>query len=326
MRRRATTGGHGMLEQFLLQRYPDGLESRVRVRECIQGMCHWFADSGLADREFLTELCSGEEPVFWQRLTEVLFAVELDWAGVSLAAQRSGPDLLVELAERRVWIEATCPEPTDVPPEWLRFESGEVKSFPDRQVLLRWTAAIAAKAEKLLGNPGKHLLGYLQKGVVGPDDAYVIAVNGRRLRDVFPQLNGINGYPFALEATLGVGYRRLHIDRETRAVVSADHEQHAFVTRYVVRGEETRPVEIPTRVFTDPTWAGVSAIWAGDIDDSHVLGNRRQLAVIHNPLARNPVPTGVLPAFKEYLAVPQDAGFLLTEIDGRLSTPNVPVK
>jgi type I restriction enzyme S subunit len=191
---------------------------------------------------------------------------------------------------------------------------------------LRWTAAIAAKAEKLIGNPQKNLLGYLQKGIVGPGDAYVIAVNGRRLRDVFPQLNGINGYPFAVEATLGIGYQRLHIDKQTRAVVGADHEQRAFVTRQVVREGETHAVAIPTRVFLDPAWAGISAIWAGDIDDSHVLGNSRQLAVIHNPLASTPLPTRLLPAFKEYVAVPQDEGFVLTEIDGRLASDREPTE
>lgn len=305
-----------MLREYLLQRYPDGLDRRRQIRDFVESICQWFVDAGLSDNEFLIELCSGSEAVFWQRLTEVLLAVELHWAGLPVRSVRPGPDFLIERPEGRIWIEAICPEPSDVPTDWLQFAAGEVNTFPDRAILLRWTAAIAAKAEKLFGNPQKNFRGYLQKGIVSIDDAYVIAVNGRRLRDVFPQLNGINGYPFAVEATLGVGYRRIHIDRESRQIVDSDHEHRPFVTR--VREGENATVSIPTCTFLDDSWAGVSAIWATDIDDSHILGNGRQIAVVHNPKATNPVPTGVLPAFTEYVATPNAEGFVLNGIDGRL--------
>lgn len=68
------------------------------------------------------------------------------------------------------------------------------------------------KAEKLLGNPAKP--GYLKKGVVSPDDAYVIAVNGYLLRSpLWMSLDslGISGFTFAVEATFCVEPRELRM-------------------------------------------------------------------------------------------------------------------
>ncbi len=52
--------------------------------------------------------------------------------------------------------------------------------YAPEAMLLRWTAAIKEKAEKLLGNSGAK--GYIQKGIAGPNDIYVVAVNARLLR------------------------------------------------------------------------------------------------------------------------------------------------
>jgi len=62
-----------------------------------------------------------------------------------------------------------------MPPEWLErpFKGGR---FPHEAIVLRWTHAIKEKADKLLGTHKK--TGYLKAGVVGPNDSYVIAVNG----------------------------------------------------------------------------------------------------------------------------------------------------
>ena len=74
-----------------------------------------------------------------------------------------------------------CPAPTGIPEQWLN-PRGEGLQFPHEAILLRWTAAIKEKAQKLLGNPATETKGYLQKGVVGEQDVYVVAVNARMLR------------------------------------------------------------------------------------------------------------------------------------------------
>jgi hypothetical protein len=87
--------------------------------------------------------------------------------------------------------------------------------FPHEPLLLRWTAAIKEKAEKLLGNAAG-AKGYLDKGIVATDDTYVIAVNGRLLRGPhFATINGISQFPFAVEAAFAVGPIAVVINLDT---------------------------------------------------------------------------------------------------------------
>jgi hypothetical protein len=59
--------------------------------------------------------------------------------------------------------------------EWLQSKLDEVITLPHEAILLRWTAAIKEKAEKLLGNADKGIAGYIDKGVVGAEDSFYIA-------------------------------------------------------------------------------------------------------------------------------------------------------
>lgn len=303
-----------MLDAFLLRRYPGDFERTVAIREFVEKLCRWFVDSGRADKQFLAQLCSGDEARYWQRLSEALLARELAAADLSFGSSNAGPDFVLEANGRRIWIEAICPMPSNVPAEWLRFLPGEVKDFPHQAMLLRWTAAIKEKAEKLLGNPEKGLRGYLDKGIVGPDEAYVIAVNGRMLRHVFPEMNGISGFPFAAEATFGVGCRRLHLDRATRRVLHQDYAHNPYIMR--PQGEP-----VPACAFLDDRYRAVSAIWATDLDDTGILGNPRPMVVVHNPYAANPISVALLPAFDEYVLTVQGETGSLDRLDGRLNKP-----
>lgn len=101
-----------------------------------------------------------------------------------------------------------------LPDEWINHVSGNVVSLPHEEILLRWTSAIKEKAEKLLGRAdrktGERIPGYIEKGIVTPSDAYVIAINGRLLRGfggAIPELHGISQLPYAVEATFAARYR-----------------------------------------------------------------------------------------------------------------------
>jgi len=78
--------------------------------------------------------------------------------------------------------------------------------MPHEAMLLRWTAAVKEKAEKLLGNSVSGVKGYLQKGLAGTNDIYVVAVNARLLRGPnFASVTGISQFPFAAEAVFAIG-------------------------------------------------------------------------------------------------------------------------
>lgn len=264
----------------------------------LSSVCQAFVDSGLADPKFVVELTSGSDSKFWSCVSEALLAERLrDKTFPARSTSGQGPDLLVMNGCRKVWIEAICPEPVGVPETWLNIEPGKVGNFPHQEILLRWTSAVKEKAEKLLGSADGKVKGYIEKGVVAADDAYVIAINGCRLRHgPFSALLGISQFPFAAEAVFPIGPYQLQINRETLKVVERGHQVRFHI-------EKPNGALVPTSTFLDARFGAVSAIWAVELNGSSVVGNRELTVVVHNPLATNPVPLGFLSADEEYVAV-----------------------
>lgn len=299
------------IAHYLLDRYPAATEQSVLVRQSVENICKRFIASGIADPNFESELCSGNESRFWQRFTEAALTCEVLDAGLEIEQHRNGPDLCIKHKNQKVWIEFICPEPAGIPSDWLALEPSGCKNFPHEAMLLRWTSAIKEKSEKLLGSQFNG--GYLQKGIVGPEDSYVIAVNGRQLRGAFAALNGISQLPFAVEAVFAVGPYQLHIDRGSLDVVREDYQHRPYVKK--ITG-----ASVPAYTFLDERFSAVSAIWATDFDDCFALGNQKALAVVHNPLAINQLPAYLLPAWSEFSATLVRADeYRIDKQDGKMS-------
>jgi hypothetical protein len=179
------------LADSLKIRYAHNSERSQLVRQRLEEVCNAFVSSGHGDGNAMQKLCSADDSQYWQQLSEVLIATQLVREKIQIAHPREGLDFVFDDNGRRVWIEVICPEPRGIPDTWIKHFPGSPVDLPHEAILLRWTAAIKEKAEKLLGKPGTR--GYLDKGIVGPNDAYVIAVNGRLLRGfngTFPELMG----------------------------------------------------------------------------------------------------------------------------------------
>ena len=296
------------LETFLQQRYPgDGRPQAIR--EKIAYSCIDFVKSGLADSNFINELCS--EKGFWSRVSEALLSTRLKKIGLTPEPSRGGgPDFSVIDNGRKIWIEVICPEPTGLPSEWIELEMRKAISFPHKQILLRWTSAIKEKAEKLLGSLDGTVKGYIEKGIV----AYVIAVNGRKLRSGFPVLLGISQFPFAVEAVLAVGPYQIKLDRDTLKQTGDGYQ-------YRPRIAKPKGMPVPACTFFDTRFQPISAVWAVDIDGTSAIGNSEPMAVVHNPNAVNPISTGFLPAHDEYIATPIGTDeYELKRLDGNLTS------
>jgi len=302
------------VNSYLLTRNPDGFDRRVAIRKFLQCICARHIELGLGDSNLVKELCSGDDARYWPRLSEILLANEMLEVGLPLTPSRDGPDFHMEIDGRSIWIEVICPQPTGIPQDWLVPPAqGRNVDYPHQAILLRWTAAIKEKAQKLLGDSATGAKGYIDKAVVGPKDAYVIAVNGRLLRGSgFASIIGISQFPYAVEAGFAVGPMTITIDLDSNKAVGAGH-QHRPVIR------KPNGAAVPAYSFLDPAFASVSAIWATDIDESWVIGNMKPLAVVHNPLAANKLPTGLLPAQDEYIATANGPDeYVLERRDGRL--------
>lgn len=286
----------------IASRFPFEGEAGDMIRERTLRVCGAHIESGLADNNCEQRLCSDDHSVFWQQFSEVLLAYQLQARGLKLSHAAEGPDFLLEHGGQRIWIEVITPEPKGLPDAWINHTIGNVVSLPHEELLLRWTAALKEKTEKLLGcihrRAGDRVPGYRDKGIVPEGDVYVVAVNGRLLRGfggVVPELNGISHYPLAVEATLAVGPLQIRIDRTTLEELSSGHQHRARVRK-------PSGAEVPADTFLDPAFSPVSAIWAVDVDETLLLGEPRPMVVAHNPLAATPLPRKFLPAQSEYFA------------------------
>lgn len=244
-----------------------------------------YCDEGLADSHFGSELANGPEYVYRQRVGELLLAEALWSDGFSLGSADEGPDFRAEKNGETFWIELITPEPTGIPENFLHGLSG-IYTFPHEQILLRWTAAIAEKVRKLLGSP-EHGKGYLEKGLVKPDERYIIAVNDRLLVRWPDGMIGISQFPFPVEALLAVGPYEVRINRETLETVSAGHQQRVFVLN-------RNNAEVPTNTFFDRRYAPISAVLGITLREEAILGRPHRNALVYNPLATNPLPRKLL--------------------------------
>ena len=303
------------LTDAIKSRYPHQSEKGQLLRQRVEAACRQFIDSNLGDDNAEQKLCSTDDRVFWQQFSEVLFSDQLTKAGLHVSHGAEGPDFLFMHERRKIWIEVICPEPTRVPDEWTKHISGSVVTFPHEAILLRWTAAIKEKAEKLLGNSAKSVRGYIDKGIVGANDVYLIAINSRLLRGfggAFPELYGISQFPFAVEATFSIGPIEVHIDRNSMKVSGSGHQHRPLIPK-------PSGSSVPADTFLDPKFSPISALWAADIDELLLLNEARPMVIIHNPLGKNPAPRNLLPAQSEYVATDNGAYYQLDRYDGLLA-------
>jgi hypothetical protein len=237
-----------------------------------------YKELGLPNKHFVSELSSGKKETLLQRVWEMMLARHLDGLGYKVTSADEGPDFRIEHDGKILWVEAICPLPKGVPRDYVEGpKPGEFKvgDVPHDEVLLRWTSAINEKRKKLDI--------YRKKGIVGPNDAYVIAVNGCQLGSLAVD-RGVSQAPYALEAVYPAGPISVPVNKTTGA----------FGTPYVSLRPEIKTAKgeiVRTTVFLEKENAGVSAIvsFSGDRSEEAVL----PLDVIHSHVADVPIPRGI---------------------------------
>lgn len=293
------------LEKCLAERYPHESDEGKVIREHITEACKKYIKLNPNDKEVEKRLCSKNENTYWQQLSEILLDDKLSKAGIQITRKTSGPDFLVEHEGKRIWIEVITPEPKEMPEEWINCNSKIIRTYntPFDAIRLRWTGAIKDKSDKLQE--------YLKKGWVTHEDVYVIAVNGRLLRGldgVWPELYGDSQHPFAVEATLFLGASGISNDRQ-----GVSHQHRSYTPK-------PKGTPVPTGIFFDPNFSGVSGIWAVDVDETLLLGKNIYMVVVHNPNANAKIPRNFLPAYSEYVATDQGDQYELYWESGRIGT------
>lgn len=263
-----------------------------------------YCDEGLADKEFGNQLAEGDEGVYRQRVGELLLAEALWKGGFKLTSAAEGPDFRAEKDGEAFWIELVTPKPVGIPE--VRY--GEASVAPHEQTLLRWTAAIAEKSQKLLGCAQRGVKGYLEKGIVGEAERYLIAVNDRMLVRCVDEMTGVSRLPYPVEALFAVGPYGVAIDPRTLDVVGAGHQQRVFVLN-------RNNAEVPTNTFFDPNHAPISAVLGITLREEAILGRPHRSALVYNPLAANPLPHRLLASQEHWVCDVKPDSYTIRRLD-----------
>lgn len=287
------------ITNFLAERFPNNPIAPNHFGELLTD----YQCSGLPPPNMVQELTKGGDRALWAHIWEAMLFRHLSALGVDLLPSRVkksgqvGPDFGFVHEGRTIWIEAVVAAPEGIPAEHLRPpRRGEFKvgTVPNREKLLRWTAVLRDKRDKLQL--------YVERGIIAETDCTVVAVNGTRLWD-FPGLdNGISQMPFAVEATFPVGPIAIPISLHGQQ--AGDPER---TTRYSI--PKQNGVEVPTANFLDPDYANVSALMGSTRRD--MLDGNLWLTLVHNPLARASLPREILGASKEFVADDEGDHYLL---------------
>lgn len=265
-----------------------------------------YQQSGLAPPNLVSELLTHDLGKVWSHLWEAMLFRHLSGLRHSLSNRSSargqdGPDFSFQFEGKQVWVEAVVPAPGDISVDWLSPPTAEirVREKPDRERVLRCTSCISDKQKKFAN--------YQTRGIVGPDDITVIAVNICRLSDWDIDGCGISQSPLVMEALFPIGPIAVPITKQGRQDGPAIN-----IPRFNV--EKPNGTSISTANFLDPAFANVSAVVQAH--QRYMDEKELALALVHNPLATNQLNGDCFGATKRFTATRRDDKYIIEDIVG----------
>ncbi|WP_299413227.1 hypothetical protein, partial [Acaryochloris sp. IP29b_bin.148] len=245
----------------------------IEARNYVTEMWHRLDE--MLDPDFVQNLGEG----YYQRVWELYLGVSLLESRCKLENKNAseGPDFKV-VKPHHIWVEAIAPNQGSSSDAIPKKQPG-AHPVPDEKIKLRITSAFWEKCKKF-----DH---YREKGIVGPHDACVIAINGCRIPSALKERSDL---PRVVRAFFPFGYETIYYDRETLSILKTDHQYQAEISRQA--GDN-----IPMTLFQKgPQVSSISAIsaviytWADDLNHPNVgqpdlSRSGCDFMVVHNPLA-----------------------------------------
>ncbi len=279
-----------VVADFVTQKWPD----HERPRTYVLDLWDHFNQRGLAKGNFVADLTSGEDSKLFQRLWEMVLALHLIERGFEIRSNDPGPDFSFEIDRKKVWIEATAPEPTGLPEEWFEKRGGVAMKTPYEPILLRWTNVLSVKKEKFLE--------YRRKGIVQNNDICVIAINGHLLGEP----RGISQLPYAVETVFPIGPLAVSFNKRTSERSNLYNSERWSV-------QKPSGANVPTDSFLNQANRYISAV----VGCSHCWKGLSlfEISIVHNPFADNRFPLKQFGADLEYVCESgEDEDYVIHEI------------
>jgi hypothetical protein len=240
----------------------------------------WRIYEPYADRHFRRDA----RKHFLQRYWEMYLTVALIEKGINpIRVGGTGPEFYFEHAGRRVWVEAIAPGPGQGKDRVPKNLSKYGFSVPTENILLRYTSALTDKRNKLLIDR--------KRGIVKPQDAYILAINCRGIPHAW--LGGV--IPYVIQAFLPFGPMSLTFDIRTMQVKGRRFQWREAVSK---RGGAL----VSTKAFLETSFADISAIIHSAVDAVNapvIIGE--DFSVLHNPNATVRIPIELFSHWKQFI-------------------------
>lgn len=240
----------------------------------------WKRYRPYADENCRSDACGQ----FLQRFWEMYLAVTMLEKGFKLTKHAGdGPEFYTHIDCRRTWFEAIAPTGgagVDCVP---KLAPDEPRAVPIKQILLRFTNALDEKKKKYCKA--------VKDGVIGPKDAYVLAINSR---GVHPDPGSATEVPYFIQAFLGIGGPAVAIGPSTRQVLWQGHQHRDDVVK--ISG-----AQVSTHALLDGDGAFCSAIIGSAVNCANYPKEMgADFSVLLNGLADNSLGISAFPWWPKY--------------------------
>ncbi|MGE4234083.1 MAG: hypothetical protein AB7F43_12215 [Bacteriovoracia bacterium] len=187
----------------------------------------------------------------------------------------------------------------------FRLYQPESREFPDRKVIFRIQNSFRSKVCQF-GN-------WRRLGLVDPKDSFVIAINGARIDD----LGAPDGFPYGVRAMFALGAQVLSVpvNMKTGAAKSEDAETYI---QYQGKVQKQSGSSVDSDCFMSKKFKVVSGIiYTQCYYADTIRVDAKDIALIKNPFARNPVDDLRLDFGKEFFKVdsPDGTGYRIDSRD-----------
>lgn len=240
----------------------------------------WTKFHPFADNSFQADIAWQFHPHFW----EMYLGCALLELGFDLTPRetKDGPDLKAKFRGKTVWVEATAPDKgsgDDAVPEPIIDQITEV---PEEKVLLRFTNSVYEKKIKLQE--------YILKGIVKPDEIYIVAINGF----LVPYSSPRDEIHSIVKAVLPIGKESITFNLDTFEFINSSYQYRSEI-------EKHSGSQVPTTAFQNRDFAGISGIIYSNAELWNLpYSFGSDFLFVHNPLATNKIDHGWLKIGKYY--------------------------
>lgn len=249
-----------------------------RCREFVESL--WNDYVNFADKNFLSDAKNHFHQRFWEMYLSVAF---IRRGYKVIKSPEEAPDVCVQLKEQKLWIEAVAPGPGTGLDKIPLPEFGKANWVPTDQIALRYLQVLDAKFQKFQS--------YLEKGIIGSEDIFVIAINCNKV----PHAYFGSTVPYHVQALLPIGPPNVVFNVATDSIVEAGYSFKDSV-------KKNSGSIVEKKAFTDFKYSGISAVMNAIHEVGGYTLNSNNLGIdfdiLHNPLATNPLSIELLPWVK----------------------------